>query len=174
LRLGAGCTDSHHFAVDGLLGPSLATVRRRLPDAHFTLSTANSLAALMPPAIREFRHLGFVHRDIKLPNFVLKPGNFSPSFLSTSESGGVSSIPNPSGPSHAEATHSPAAKEQEGFEHGNPTNQQGTGKTRDTAWQLIPVTAVLDAGELWLSETVIVAFLDGDTRACKSPFDGPF
>jgi hypothetical protein len=78
----------------GCSGPSLATVRRRLPDVHFALQTTFRLAAFMLLAILDIRHLGFACRDIKFPNFVLKPVDFSPWFTSTSDSGADSSISN--------------------------------------------------------------------------------
>jgi serine/threonine protein kinase len=78
---GAGQYDNREFILFEVLGPSLATTRRQLPDAHYTLPTALRLAAFMLQSIRELHHLGFVHRDIKPSNFLLKSGQFSPLVL---------------------------------------------------------------------------------------------
>jgi len=81
MLMGAGSTLSHDFIVFELLGPSLSTIRKRMPDSRCTISTTLRLAAFMLQAIRELHHAGFVHQDIKPSNFLLKPGEFSPLVL---------------------------------------------------------------------------------------------
>jgi serine/threonine protein kinase len=79
--LGAGQADGREFILFEVLGPSLATTRRQLPGAHYTLPTALRLAAFMLQSVRELHHLGFVHRDITPSNFLLNVGQFSPLIL---------------------------------------------------------------------------------------------
>jgi serine/threonine protein kinase len=56
-----------------LLGPSLAAVRRVLPNKAFSLSAALRLGSQMLQAIQDLFNAGYVHRDIKPANFLIRP-----------------------------------------------------------------------------------------------------
>jgi serine/threonine protein kinase len=73
-----GRGDSYSFMVTELLGPSLSNTRRHLPGGRYSLSTVLRLSFFMLECIREFHKHGFVHRDLKPGNFLLKLGPTNP------------------------------------------------------------------------------------------------
>jgi serine/threonine protein kinase len=68
----SGRTETHHFVVEELLGPSLSNTRRQLPGRHYTAPTVIRLGLLMLDCLRDFHFHGFVHRDVKPGNFLLR------------------------------------------------------------------------------------------------------
>jgi serine/threonine protein kinase len=66
--------ESHGFiwlAME-LLGPSLSSVTKRLPNNRLSLSSGLRAIALILDAIRHLHSLGFIHRDIKPSNILLR------------------------------------------------------------------------------------------------------
>ena len=61
-----------------LLGPSVSNTRRKMANIHYTIGTVLSLAAYMLQCLRSFHEHGFVHRDVKPGNFLLRAGDISP------------------------------------------------------------------------------------------------
>jgi serine/threonine protein kinase len=76
-----GATDSFHYLAVSLLGPSLLAVCNALPTGHCSLYTTLHLALEMLKCIEAFHGLGYVHRDIKLSNFLLRPDVCQPVVL---------------------------------------------------------------------------------------------
>lgn len=67
-----GMTQTHRFLVMELLGPSVSNTRRQMPSYKFSLGTVLRLGIFMIECIRSFHQHGFVHRDIKPGNFLLR------------------------------------------------------------------------------------------------------
>ncbi|KAH0794184.1 CK1 family protein kinase [Histomonas meleagridis] len=64
-----------------LLGPSLSNTRRQNKTHKISLHTTIRLGIFMIQCIEEFHKHGFVHRDIKSGNFLLRPGHPNPLVL---------------------------------------------------------------------------------------------
>jgi serine/threonine protein kinase len=77
----SGTTETHRFVVEELLGPSVSTARRQLPGKCYSLLTALRVAVFMVECLRDFHHHGFVHRDVKPGNFLLRNGGRNPLVL---------------------------------------------------------------------------------------------
>ncbi|OHS94650.1 hypothetical protein TRFO_39207 [Tritrichomonas foetus] len=67
-----GITQSHRYLLMELLGPSVSNTRRQTPLHHFTMGTVLRLGIYMIQCIQSFHMHGFVHRDIKPGNFLLR------------------------------------------------------------------------------------------------------
>ena len=67
-----GETNSLSFVVMELIGPSLSSIIKNLPEKKFTLSTGLRTSLHILKAIRSFHNLGFLHRDIKPGNILVR------------------------------------------------------------------------------------------------------
>ncbi|OHS98535.1 Casein kinase I isoform delta [Tritrichomonas foetus] len=74
-------TKEYQYVVMELLGPSLSELRKAVPNKRFSLPTTLLLALESLKAIEKFHDKGYVHRDIKPCNFVLRPNREYPVVL---------------------------------------------------------------------------------------------
>ncbi|KAH0789600.1 CK1 family protein kinase [Histomonas meleagridis] len=56
-----------------LCGPSISSLRKKLPDHKYSLSTVLRLSIEMVRCIESFHSFGLLHRDIKPGNFLIRP-----------------------------------------------------------------------------------------------------
>ena len=68
----SGETPEFKYFVMELLGPSVSALRRAVPGQRFTPLTATVVAKSMLMCLEELHRRGFVHRDIKPGNFLLR------------------------------------------------------------------------------------------------------
>ena len=73
-----GQTPTFKWIVTELLGPSLSACRRLLDGNCYLLFTVLKLALEMVRCIERLHKRGFVHRDVKPANFLLKPNRSHP------------------------------------------------------------------------------------------------
>jgi serine/threonine protein kinase len=66
------CSD-FHYCVMPLFGPSLSRMRHLLPNCRYSISSVARLALSMLNCIEALHASGFVHRDIKPGNFLIRP-----------------------------------------------------------------------------------------------------
>ena len=76
-----GETQDYRFLVMELLGPSLIQARRVCQNCTFTTSTVLRIGIEMLKCIEEFHKLGYLHRDIKPGNFLVRPSRSHPLVL---------------------------------------------------------------------------------------------
>ena len=69
----SGLFNSHKFMVIELLGPSLSNVRRQLNGKCYTQYSATYLSFYTLCCIEKFHNFGYIHRDIKPGNFLIRP-----------------------------------------------------------------------------------------------------
>lgn len=68
----SGSNNDYRYLVMELLGPSLSKMRRLLPNHRYTPISSIRLAYHMLRCIEQFHHQGFIHRDIKPGNFLIR------------------------------------------------------------------------------------------------------
>ena len=68
----SGSNNDYRYLVMELLGPSLSKMRRLLPNHRYTPISAIRLSYHMLRCIEQFHQQGFIHRDIKPGNFLIR------------------------------------------------------------------------------------------------------
>lgn len=77
----SGEDTTYRWIVYELLGPSLTYLRWQMHGDHFTKFTAFRCAIEMLRGIEECHNRGFIHRDIKPGNFLIRPSKKHPVVL---------------------------------------------------------------------------------------------
>jgi serine/threonine protein kinase len=77
----AGETDDFRYLVMELLGPSVSALRKSLNHERYTKYSLCHIAFHSLQAIEEFHARGYVHRDVKPGNFLLRPDRRTPIVL---------------------------------------------------------------------------------------------
>ena len=78
LFIGSGRTPRFTYLTMELLGPSLSTVAKRLPNNHFSISTGLRVAYSVLCALEVMHDSGYIHRDLKPSNILLRRDRISP------------------------------------------------------------------------------------------------
>lgn len=76
-----GVENNFYFLVEELLGPNISTISDNMPNKFFSKEYLPRLADEMLSCIEQFHMRGYIHRDIKPQNFVVRltgGGNVSP------------------------------------------------------------------------------------------------
>lgn len=74
----SGKFEDFKYLVMELLGPSLSLLRRSVPTKKLSSFTYLTLGSGMINCIRDLHKLGFIHRDIKPGNFLVRPDKENP------------------------------------------------------------------------------------------------
>ncbi|OHT14406.1 Casein kinase I isoform gamma-1 [Tritrichomonas foetus] len=74
----SGETPKYRYYLLECLGPSLTVVRKKLPDNTYTISSTLLLGIHMLRCIEKFHRAGYIHRDIKPGNFLIRPSRQHP------------------------------------------------------------------------------------------------
>jgi casein kinase 1 len=67
-----GVEDKHYFLVEELLGPNISTIADNMPRMFFAKEYLFKLADELLSCIEQFHLRGYLHRDIKPQNFVVR------------------------------------------------------------------------------------------------------
>ncbi|OHT04055.1 Casein kinase I isoform alpha [Tritrichomonas foetus] len=73
-----GMAHTFRYIALELLGPSLSTMRRALPQRKYTAYSILRLSYEMVVCIQQFHKTGYAHRDIKPGNFLIRPNREYP------------------------------------------------------------------------------------------------
>ena len=73
-----GETDIFLYSIFELLGPSLLRMQKECPMKKFNLSNGLRLAIEMLRCIEDLHHAFYIHRDIKLSNFLIRASKSRP------------------------------------------------------------------------------------------------
>jgi serine/threonine protein kinase len=76
--LGKGEQEDFRYCAMSLLGASLSSLKRAVPDQRFARFTAARVALEMVKCIEQFHAHGYIHRDIKPANFLVRPDAVKP------------------------------------------------------------------------------------------------
>lgn len=76
IRDGVNC--NFRYIAMQLLGPSLYNMQTALPDERFNMYSTLRLSLEMLKCIEEFHKLGYIHRDVKPDNFLIRPDKLHP------------------------------------------------------------------------------------------------
>ena len=67
-----GTEKDNFYCVMELLGPNLSQIAANMPENHFSTLYVNAIARRLFSIIEQFHAKGYVHRDIKPQNFVVR------------------------------------------------------------------------------------------------------
>lgn len=74
----SGSAENFRYLIMELLGPSVSLLRRTMPEKKLSKYTYLNLSIYMIKCIKKLHGFGFVHRDIKPGNFLIRPDKHSP------------------------------------------------------------------------------------------------